>query len=297
MTITTEDLTGKTFVVTGGNSGIGRVAAEDFARRGAEVALVCRSQERGRHALEAIRQHSSNPRVRLFIADFSSLASVAAVACELQAAYPSIDVLCNNAGGANGSRQVTDEGFERTLVTNHLSAFLLTRQLLPALLAAAETGQEARVVFTSSLGHKNSPLDFNDLNLEQGYSTLKAYGRSKLMNLLTARELQRRYGDRGIVASSFHPGAVRTAIWGKGGALASLLGLVMYPFMRPVEQGADTMIWLASSSDAEARHANGDYFMDRRKPTIASFATDAAAHQLWQVSEDLVAPLAGETGS
>lgn len=289
-----EDLSGKIYVVTGANSGIGQVAAEHFACRGAQVALICRSHERGRHALETIRQRSGNPNVRLFIADFSSLDSVAAVARELLASYPVINVLCNNAGGANGRRQVTDEGFERTLVTNHLSGFLLTRQLLPGLLAAAEQG-EARVVFTSSLGHKNSPLDFDNLNLEKGYSTLKAYGRSKLMNLLTARELQRRYGDHGIVASSFHPGAVRTAIWGKGGAVASLLGLVMYPFMRSVDQGADTLIWLASSSDADARQASGQYFVDRRRAAIADFASDDAAERLWQVSEEMVAPYNGDS--
>jgi len=289
----TQDLTGKYFVVTGANSGIGREAAEEFARRGAQVALVCRSQERGRHALESIRQRSGNANVRLFIANFSSLDSVAAVARELLAAYPVIDVLCNNAGGANGRRELTDEGFERTLVTNHLSGFLLTRQLLPALLAAAENGQ-ARVVFTSSLGHKNSPLNFSDLNLETGYSTLKAYGRSKLMNLLTARELQQRYGERGIVASSFHPGAVRTPIWSKGGALASLLGVLMYPFMRSVEKGADTIIWLASSEDPAARQANGQYFFDRHTADTASFATDEAASRLWEVSEQMVASYAGE---
>lgn len=289
-----QDLSGKIYVVTGANSGIGLVAAEDFACRGAHVALVCRSEERGRHALETIRQHSGNPDVRLFIADFSSLDSVAAAARELLAAYPVINVLCNNAGGANGQRQVTEEGFERTFVTNHLSGFLLTRQLMPGLLAAAEQG-EARVVFTSSLGHKNSPLDFDDLNLEKGYSTLKAYGRSKLMNLLTAREVQRRYGEHGIIASSFHPGAVRTAIWGKGGALASFLGLVMYPFMRSVEAGADTLIWLASSADPDARQANGQYFFDRRTPGIADFATDDAAERLWRQSEELVAPFTAES--
>jgi NAD(P)-dependent dehydrogenase (short-subunit alcohol dehydrogenase family) len=289
-----QDLTGKTYVVTGANSGIGQEAAEDFARRGAQVALVCRSQERGRHALESIRQRSGNPHVRLFIAEFSCLSSVAAVSHELLAAYPVIDVLCNNAGGANGRRQVTDEGFEKTFVTNHLSSFLLTRQLLPGLLAAAKQ-DDARVVFTSSLGHKNSPLDFDNLNLEKDYSTLKAYGRSKLMNLLTARELQRRYGEQGIIASSFHPGAVRTAIWGKGGLLAATLGMVMYPFMRSVEKGADTLIWLASSRDADARQANGHYYFDRRRPGIAEFASDDDAARLWQVSEELVAPYSGET--
>jgi NAD(P)-dependent dehydrogenase (short-subunit alcohol dehydrogenase family) len=128
--------------------------------------------------------------------------------------------------------------------------------------------------------------------LHRGYGILKAYGRSKLMNLLTARELQRRYGDRHIIASSFHPGTVRTSIWRKGGMLARVLGFIMYPFMRSIEKGADTCIWLASSNDAAALNANGNYFVDRTRRSTAKFATDEAAEQLWRISEELIQPFA-----
>lgn len=283
------DLSAKVIVVTGANSGIGFEACKAFANAGATLALVCRSADKGQSALESIKTLSNNDSIRLFIADFSSLESVAGVANELLAAYPAIDVLCNNAGGANGERVVTSEGFETTLVVNHLSGFLLTKMLMPAILEAAK-GDPARVVFTSSLGHKNSPIDFDDLNLEQAYGTLKAYGRSKLMNLLTARALDQQYRSDNVIASSFHPGTVRTPIWGKGGRLAKVLGFVMYPFMWSIEKGADTFIWLASSSDETVRQANGKYFFDRKTPKVAEFATDAAAEQLWQKSEELVSP-------
>lgn len=284
-----QDLQGKVFVVTGANSGIGFCAARNFAARGATVALVCRDQARGQQALQQIGSGVAQARVALYLADFSLLASVADVARRLLADFPVIDVLCNNAGGANGSRVVTSEGFEKTFVTNHLSAFLLTLELLPALLAAGSRGN-ARIVFTSSFGHNNSALDFDDLNLQQGYSTLKAYGRSKLMNLLTARELQRQHADDNLICSSFHPGAVRTPIWSKGGAFARLLGVAMYPFMVSSERGADTLVWLASADDVGSVTANGNYFYERRQVSIAPFATDEAAATLWSVSEKLVKP-------
>lgn len=284
-----QDLQGKVFVVTGANSGIGLSAARSFAERGATVVLVCRDQDRGQQAQQQIRSSAPEARVELYLADFSLLASVAGIARRLLADFPVIDVLCNNAGGANGKRVATSEGFEKTFVTNHLSGFLLTRMLLPALLAAAGQGS-ARVVFTSSLGHKNSALDFSDLNLQQDYTTLKAYGRSKLMNLLTARELQRRHQDARLICSSFHPGAVRTPIWSKGGALARMLGIVMYPFMVSIERGADTLVWLAASADAGSVAANGNYFYERRQVSIAPFATDEAAAALWSISEELVKP-------
>lgn len=282
---TPQDLSGKTYIVTGANSGIGYEAAKNFASRGATVALVCRSESRGRDAVASIVAATGNAKVSLYVADFSLLSSVSKVADALLAGFPVIDVLCNNAGGANGPRTVTEEGFETTFVTNHLSGFLLLRKLLEE----GNTGVK-RVVFTSSYGHNNSPLDFDDLNLEKDYTTLKAYGRSKLMNLLTARELQRRYGDRNIVASSFHPGAVRTPIWGKGGLVGRVLGVVLYPFMVSVEQGADTFIWLASSQDEASVNAGGHYFYKRSRPRTAAFATDEAAAKLWQVSEGLIEP-------
>ena len=289
MPASTQDLVGKTYVVTGANSGIGFEAAKDFANRGATTILVCRSQARGQEAMERIKQETGNQGIHLYIADFGLLASVSAVADKIVSDFPAINVLCNNAGGSNGTRSVSAEGFETTLVTNHLSGFLLTQKLLPALSKGGEQGL-ARIVFTSSYGHTHSPLNFDDLGLEKDYKSLKAYGRSKLMNLLTAREVQKRYSAQNIVASSFHPGAVRTPIWGKGGPVARILGVVLYPFMVSIEKGADTMIWLASSQDQASVHANGDYFIKRTRTTPASFATDESAQKLWQVSMDMVSP-------
>ena len=126
-----EDLSNKTFVVTGANSGIGFAAAKQFAARGAEVVLVCRDETKGLAAVKDIEESTGNTNIVLEVADFSSLASVRELADRLLLGYESIDVLCNNAGGANANRQLTDEGFELTLVTNHLSGYLLTRLLLP----------------------------------------------------------------------------------------------------------------------------------------------------------------------
>ena len=284
-----KDLQGKVFVVTGANSGIGFESALDFARRGATVVILCRNEARGQSAVAAIKQESGNQSVHLYLADFSLLASVAEAGRAVREDFPRIDVLCNNAGAANEKRQETAEGFELTFAANHLGGFLLTQLLMPSLLAAAEN-DHARIVFTSSLGHKSGPLDFDDLNMHKGYRGLKAYGRSKLMNLLTARELDQRYRGKGIVTSSFHPGAVRTPIWSKGGVSGRLLGVVLYPFMVSIKKGADTMIWLASSMDDLSRHANGHYYFKRQRPSIAPFATDEAAHRLWDISLELVQP-------
>ncbi len=280
-----QDLSDKVYVVTGANSGIGFAAAKDFSRRGATTVLLCRNQERGEKALAEIKRHSGNDNLKLVLADFSSLADVSRAGKEILAEFPVIDVLCNNAGGTNSARVVTKEGFELSLVTNHLSGFLLTMLLLPAV---RKSKALARIVFTSSLSHKDSPLDFDNLNLDAAYSAMRAYGRSKLMNLLSARELQKRYAAENIVASSFHPGAVRTAIWSKGGTLFRVLGFLIYPFMLSIREGADTLIWLASSNDEASVNAGGNYFVKRQKGEVAIFASDEAAEKLWRISEELV---------
>lgn len=289
MSTITKDLAGKTYLVTGANSGIGFEAAKNFATRGATTIIVCRSAARGEEAKERLMQLTGNPQVHLYIADFSLLASVSEVADAILADFPVINVLCNNAGGANVDHTLSAEGFELTFVTNHLSGFLLTQKLLPAIIKGGEQDL-ARIVFTSSYGHTQSPLDFDDLGMKKNYKGIQAYGRSKLMNLLTAREVQRRYSEHNIVASSFHPGAVRTPIWKKGGTVVRTFALLFYPFMISIEKGTDTFIWLASSNDEASVQANGRYFVKRTPTTPASFATDEAARTLWQVSMDLVTP-------
>jgi NAD(P)-dependent dehydrogenase (short-subunit alcohol dehydrogenase family) len=289
MSTITKDLAGKTYLVTGANSGIGFEAAKNFATRGATTIIVCRSAARGEEAKERLVQLTGNPQVHLYIADFSLLASVSEVADAILADFPVINVLCNNAGGANADHTLSAEGFELTFVTNHLSGFLLTQKLLPAIIKGGEQNL-ARIVFTSSYGHTQSPLDFDDLGMKKNYKGIQAYGRSKLMNLLTAREVQRRYSEHNIVASSFHPGAVRTPIWKKGGTVVRTFALLFYPFMISIEKGTDTFIWLASSNDEASVQANGRYFVKRTPTTPASFATDEAAQTLWQVSMDLVTP-------
>lgn len=289
MPASTQDLAGKTYVVTGANSGIGFEAAKDFASRGAITVIVCRSATRGEEAKQRLIQLTGNSQVHLYLADFSLLASVSKVAEQILADFPVINVLCNNAGGANVTHKLSTEGFEATLATNHLSGFLLTQKLLPAVIKGGEQGL-ARIVFTSSYGHTNSPLDFDDLGMAQHYSGVQAYGRSKLMNLLTAIEVHGRYSEHNIVASSFHPGAVRTPIWKKGGPLIRVFATLLYPFMVSIEKGADTLIWLASSQDEASVQANGHYFVKRSRTTPASFATQEAAQRLWQVSMDAVSP-------
>ncbi len=283
------DLTGKVIVVTGANSGIGFVACKEFAQRGATLALVCRDRQKGLHAQELLQKLAVNEKPKLFLADLSSLAETQRVAAQLLEQYDAIDVLLNNAGGANEHHQLSPEGFEITFVSNHLSGFLLTLLLLPRIAKAAQTAR-ARIVFSSSLGHKNSPLDFDDLNLLKNYGTLKAYGRSKLMNLLTAMALHDRYGQENIAVSSFHPGAVRTAIWRKGGWLSRLIGIIIYPFMRSENKGAETLIWLAAANDELALSPNGRYFMDKKPAQVADFATAEAAQRLYEVSSQLVEP-------
>jgi len=289
--ISKSDLSGKTYLMTGGNSGIGYEAIRNFASRGASVILVCRSASKGREALEEIKRETGNNSLFLYIADFGSLNSVNRFAKRVLNDFSKIDVLCNNAGGANATRVVTKEGFEMTFVTNHLSGFLLTKMLLP-ILSVSNDEEPARVIFTSSYGHAHSALNFDDLELVEGYRSLRAYGRSKLMNLLTAREFSLRFQRENIIFSSFHPGAVRTPIWRKGGLAARFIGFVLFPFLISVKKGSDTFIWLASSRDREVLEANGQYFYKRKRARVAVHATAAAASKLWDLTEEIIAPFA-----
>jgi retinol dehydrogenase-14 len=282
--MTASSMTGKTVVVTGGTSGIGRATATGLAALGARVAITGRERERGEQAAREIRI-STGADVDVFIADLSSQAQVRRLAGELLAAYRRIDVLVNNAGGFWSTRHVTADGLEQTFALNHLAPFLLTSLLLDRL----EQSAPARVVTVSSGAHSMGQIDFDDLQGEHSYSGQRAYNQSKLANVLFTYQLARRLRAGEVTANTLHPGVVRTSFGAEDpGAVQRLLVPFVRPFFKSPAQGAATSIHLASSADLAA--VTGQYFVKGR-PARSSKASydEAAAARLWQVCADLVA--------
>jgi NAD(P)-dependent dehydrogenase (short-subunit alcohol dehydrogenase family) len=275
-------VTGKTVVVTGGTSGIGQVAAEAIAAMGARIVLVARDPARGEMALTRLRAKGTGAAHAVHYADLSRLAEMKRVGREIAAAEPRIDVLINNAGAIFSRREVTEDGLELTFATNHLSYFVLTHLLRDRLVASAP----ARVVSTSSHAHKSAKLNFDDLQLTKGYSGLKAYGRSKLCNILFTRELARRLEGTGVTANCLHPGFVATRIGDNAQGFASQVFGFLKNFAIPPEKGAETIIYLASSD--EPAKVSGVYFYKCREYTPTREARDdEAARRLWRETAGL----------
>ena len=280
---------GKVIVITGATSGIGQVAAEELAARGARIVQVARDHERGAEALRRLRQRAPGGSHAIHYADLSRLSEMQRVGAELAAAEPRVDVLINNAGAMFGTFQQV-EGLERTLALNHLSYFVLTHHLRPALLAAAP----ARVVSTSSEAHRAGTLDFDDLQsarlyesggllqwLRHGGPSFAVYGRSKLYNILFTAELARRLAGTGVTANCFHPGFVATRFGDQTGGLISLGIRMAKRFALSPEQGAETLVYLAASP--AVAQVTGGYFHRCRPATPTPRARDAAAaRRLWQ---------------
>jgi NAD(P)-dependent dehydrogenase (short-subunit alcohol dehydrogenase family) len=276
---------GKTVVITGGTSGIGQVAAEKLASMGARIILVARDPKRGNAAMEKLRQHGPD-RHSIYYADLSHLSEMKFVADEIAAANPRIDVLINNAGAMFGRRQVTKDGLELTFALNHMSYFVLANGLYDRLRAAAP----ARVINTASEAHHEQKLDFSDLQSARDYNGYQVYGCTKLCNILHANELSRRWAGSGINANSLHPGFVNTrfgrgigGVWGVRFAISKMFAL-------SPEQGAETLIHLASSGDASVVNANGLYFNKGKAAKPSAEACDIeSARSLWDISAKLAA--------
>jgi NAD(P)-dependent dehydrogenase (short-subunit alcohol dehydrogenase family) len=196
----------KVVVITGATSGIGRIAAERLAGRGARIVMVARDRERAEGTLALLREVGPDAAHRVHYADLSLIADVKRVGAEIAAAEPRVDVLINNAGSMFGARKITAEGLERTFALNHMSYFVLTHGLRERLHAAAPS----RVVNTASAAHLRATLDFDDLQSSGTYRARVAYGRSKLCNILFTRELARRLAGTGVTANCLHPGFVAT---------------------------------------------------------------------------------------
>jgi NAD(P)-dependent dehydrogenase (short-subunit alcohol dehydrogenase family) len=273
---------GKVVVITGATSGIGQVAAERLAGMGARLVLVARDEARGEAALARLAEHAPGMAHSIHYADLSRLAETARVAAEIAAAEPRIDVLINNAGALFGARRLTEDGLERTFALNHMAYFTLTHGLRERLIASAP----ARVVNVASEAHRRAILDFRDLQTKASYAGFKAYGRSKLCNILFTRELARRLTGTGVIANCLHPGFVATRFGDESGGLLSYGVRFAKLFAISPEKGADTIVYLASSP--EVADVSGRYFYKRRPATPSSGAqVDDDARRLWAESERL----------
>ena len=280
------DMQGKVVLITGATNGIGRAAALALARMGASVAVAGRSQQRLDDTLAMLRAESGSEALSGLLADLSTQAGVRQLADDFRQQHDRLDILLNNAGANFRERADTADGLERTFALNHMAYYLLTRLLLDMLQASAP----ARIVNVSSEAHRQQrAFDFDNLDGRKrwGMFGFGAYSQSKLANILFTRELARRLEGSGVTVNSMHPGVVNTGLFQNLGGIGGLVLKTLAPvFMKTPEQGADTLIWLASAEELEGR--SGGYYVRRRLREPSAAAQDvAAAQRLWALSAEL----------
>ena len=283
------NMSGKICVVTGANSGIGKETALGLAQMGAHVVMVCRNADKGKAALEDVRRESGNSQVDLLIADMSSQASVRELAKQIHAKYPRLDVLINNAGGGAGAGQLSADGIELTLATNHLGAALLTFLVLDLLKA----GAPSRIVNVSSEAHGSAKkLEMNRVQaVEPGImGGLAMYGRSKLMMNAFTFTLAQRMEGTGVTCNCLHPGVVATNIFnGSRGAFKVIVAL-MRPFMLDSKKGAAVSLWAATSPDLV--NVSGKYFVKSKEKKSSALSRDPKVMaEVWQWTEQMIGQL------
>jgi NAD(P)-dependent dehydrogenase (short-subunit alcohol dehydrogenase family) len=270
----------RTIVITGASDGIGAAAARHLAARGDRVVVVGRSPDKTAAVARGIGADHVG-------ADFTRLDDVHALATHLLAAYPTIDVLANNAGGImGGGREETVDGHEKTFQVNHLAPFLLTTLLLDRLVAS-----QARVINTSSIAARRfSKLRLDDLDARSSYSAFTAYGNAKLANVLHSKELVRRYGHLGLTSASFHPGDVATNFSSESDTIVRLAYRTPLKHLLLIspDKGADTLEWLATSTPGRDWTPREYYVKRRPARTHPDAASADLARDLWDRSADML---------
>ena len=278
-----QGLQGKVCLVTGATSGIGKVTATALASQGAEVIIAGRNQQKAEDTLHQIKSETGNVTLQYLLADFSDLEQVRDLAAAFKERFSRLDILVNNAGAFFNTRRETPYGVEKTFLVNHLAPFLLTTLLLDTLQASAP----ARIVNVSSDGQKLATMELDDLDFKRGFSGMKAYGRSKLANIMFTYEIARRLAGGNVTVNALHPGHVATDIWRTNFSIfGPALKWVMSLFSLSPQEGADNSIYLASSPEVEG--VTGKYFV-KREPAQSSPTSydEGLAQRLWETSEKL----------
>lgn len=275
---------GKTVIVTGANTGIGKETARDLARRGAKVILACRNLKEGNKACVDIVQSTGNTLVEVQHLDLSSLASVRKFANNIIKKEPRLDVLVNNAGVAGIRNKITADNLQLGMQVNHFGPFLLTCLLVELLKKSAPS----RIVMVSSGLHMFARFDTDNLNFEKWFGANQVYSCSKLANILTAHVLARKLKGTGVTVNSLHPGTVLTDIWRRlPGVQKTLFTFIVKHFMKNSVEGAQTSIYLAVSEEVEG--VSGRYFVDCKVAHMGKAAKDDdLADKLWEKSEVMV---------
>lgn len=274
----------KVVLITGATNGIGKVTALELAKQGYSVVIVGRNPAKTQATVSEIKLQSGSTKVDAIIADLSSLAEVRKLAAEFRQRYTRLDVLVNNAGAYYASRQESVDGYEMTFAVNHLAYFLLTNLLLDMLKASAP----ARIVNVSSDAHKGAKINFDDLQSTKSYGAqgFGAYGVSKLANIMFTYELARQLEGTEITVNTLHPGLVATGFGTNNGGLMKLAMRFIHRFSISPEQGADTIIYLASSPEVEG--ITGKYWVKRKAIQSSAASYDEAAQKrLWNVSAEM----------
>jgi NAD(P)-dependent dehydrogenase (short-subunit alcohol dehydrogenase family) len=278
---------GKTCLITGSTSGIGKEIAIGLAKMKANVILVGRNKAKCQATAEEIWRNASistnKNRVSYLLADLSSQASIRQLANEFLDSYESLDILINNAGVFLSRRFTTVDNIEYTFAVNHLAPFLLTNLLFERIKASSPS----RIITTSSVAHRGAYINFDNLQFERGrYNGVEAYKQSKLANILFTKELARRSGGSGVTSNCFHPGGVRTNLVQSNPWYYRLIWAIINPFLVSPKKGADTAIYLASSS--KVAEISGKYFVNRKPDRPSELADDHyTAARLWKISEEL----------
>ena len=271
------DLDGKSFLITGANTGIGRATATDLASRGGRVIVACRSEAKATPVIEEIRSQTDNEAVEFIALDLADLASVKACAAELVKRGDPIDVLINNAGLA-GSKGLTADGFELAFGTNHLGHFALTTGVLELLKA----GAPARVVTVASEAHyRTEGIDYDHVRTPaKSMTAFGEYARSKFANVLFSQELSRRTEGTGVTTYALHPGVIASEIWRK---VPWPLRKLMTLRMKSTEEGAQTSLWCATAPELASE--SGRYYDDCKEQAASAKATPELGAELWERSE------------
>ena len=281
------DMSGKICLVTGATAGIGLVAARALAEQGATVIGVGRNREKNAAAVAQIKQQTGNPDIEYLLADLSVQKDVRALAEQIKRKYARLHVLVNNAGALFLKRQQSADGIEMTFALNHLNYFLLTNLLLEPLKASAQAQSSARIINVSSRAHvRVAGLNSDDLQNQQGYTGFQAYGQSKLANVLFTYELARRLEGTGVTVNALHPGFVATRFATNNGWLTRLVRPVLDLFALSAEEGAQTILYLATSPEVEG--VTGRYFVESKAvPSSPASHDAAAARRLWDISAEM----------